>query len=70
VKREGWTKVPSATPGGKPFFYHNKALKRWVVWDREQGAWVVSSVSVRVIKFRRQSFFQTPTQAAIAAEGK
>ena len=68
MKRDGWKRVPSVTPGGKPAFYYHAALKRWVVWDRKQQMWVVASASIPVIKFGRQSLFRTPTQAAIAAE--
>ena len=29
-----WRKIPSVTPGGKPYFYHGNAVGSSIVWNR------------------------------------
>ncbi len=46
-----WTKVPSVTSGGKPFFFNTVTddyyARRSVVWDRFAKVWVVKGPQTR-----------------------
>ena len=39
---EGWEKVPSFTPGGKPYFWYRRTDRgrEWYVFDRVTREWV------------------------------
>ncbi len=45
-----WTKCPSVTSGGKPWFWHtNQHGGVWVVWNRQQESWVITDHNAIVL---------------------
>lgn len=63
-----WTKCPSVTPGGKPFFYHNRELKFWVAWSRCGDRWAIHRDGEKERYPADRRNFTTATAAMKAAE--
>lgn len=45
----GWRKIPSVTPGGRPFFYKKGELT--VIWDRKSLNWCLENPLMVIDRF-------------------
>lgn len=66
MKLNQFVKLPSVTPGGKPFFYFNKDKTAWIIWNRLNGNWEVQWW--KQSKLVKTGGFTTPEEAAEKVE--